>query len=90
MQSAVCNRCPLWAKCCLTYGGKACHKAAKEAGFEVKPTNFERIKDMSVEELADFICGIYDDDNAKFINGTIIPCYNHYDIEEWLEREAEE
>lgn len=55
MQSAVCNRCPLWARCCLNYGGKACHAAAKEAGFEVKPTLFEQIKDMSIEEMAEWL-----------------------------------
>lgn len=55
MQSAVCNRCPLWARCCLTYGGKACHKAAKEAGFEVKPTLFETLNDMDVEEFAEWL-----------------------------------
>lgn len=55
MQSAVCNRCPLWARCCLNYGGKACHSAAKEAGFEVKPTLFEKIKDMDIEEMAEWL-----------------------------------
>lgn len=64
MQSAVCNRCPLWAKCCLNYGSKACHNAAKEAGFEVKPTNFERIKDMSIEEMAAFLKSMVDDNET--------------------------
>lgn len=55
MQSRVCNRCPIWARCGLTYGGKACHNAAKEAGFIVKPTNYERIADMDIDEMARFI-----------------------------------
>lgn len=54
-------------------------------------TNYDRIKAMSVDELADFICGIYDeeDDDAKFINGITIPYYNENDIKEWLDREVE-
>lgn len=54
-------------------------------------TNYDRIKAMSVDELAYFICGIYDDeeDGAKFINGTYIPAYNQRDIKEWLEREED-
>lgn len=55
MQGSVCNRCPLWARCCLTYGENACRKAAKEAGFDFKPTVFEKLQDMSVEELADWL-----------------------------------
>ena len=55
-------------------------------------TNFDKIKEMSVSELASFICCIYDEDEdaAKFINGTRIPCYDQYSIEEWLTREVEE
>ena len=66
-----------------------CNKCVHNALDHFKPmTNFDRIKNMSVEELAEFICGIYDmeEDNAKFINGTIIPGYNEQDIREWLER----
>ena len=55
MQSAVCNRCPIWARCCLTYGGKACRNAAKEAGFDVTPTLFETLNDMDVEEFAEWL-----------------------------------
>ena len=70
-----------------------CNKCIHNALDYYKPkTNFERINGMSVDELAEFICCIYDteEDNAKFIDGTIIPCYNEYDIKEWLEREVEE
>ena len=53
-------------------------------------TNFEKIKAMTVDELADFICGIYDEeeDAAKFINGITIPYYTEDDIKEWLESEV--
>jgi hypothetical protein len=55
-------------------------------------TNFEKIKAMSVEEMADFICGIYDDDECygKFICGITIPAYNEIVIKEYLESEVEE
>lgn len=55
-------------------------------------TNYDRIRGMNVKQLAEFICGIYDteEDNAKFINGTIIPCYNEDDIADWLNSEVEE
>lgn len=86
----TCNSCKHWDKELDEY---PCSKCVHNALDHYKPmTNFDRIKKMSVDELAEFICGIYDteEDNAKFINGTIIPAYNEYDIKEWLEREIEE
>ena len=57
-----------------------------------KPTNADRIRSMSDEELALWICGVYDieEENGKFINGIIIPGYAPHDIEEWLQQSAEE
>ena len=57
-----------------------------------KPTNADRIRSMNDEELALWICGIYDieEENGKFINGIIIPGYAPHDIEEWLQQPAEE
>ena len=57
-----------------------------------KPTNADRIRSMSNEELALWICGVYDieEENGKFINGAIIPGYTPNDIEEWLQKPAEE
>ena len=56
------------------------------------PTNADRIRAMSNEELALWICGVYDieEENGKFINGIIIPGYAPHDIEEWLQQPAEE
>ena len=85
-----CNSCKYWDKELNEYPCNTCIHNAVE---RFKPmTNFDRIKAMSVEKLAEFICGIYDEDedNAKFINGITIPCYNEDDIKEWLEREVEE
>ena len=55
-------------------------------------TNADRIRAMSDEELALWICGIYDieEEHGKFINGIIIPGYAPHDIEEWLQQPAEE
>lgn len=56
------------------------------------PTNADRIRAMSDEELALWICGVYDieEENGKFINGIIIPGYAPNDIEEWLQQPAGE
>ena len=55
-------------------------------------TNADHIRAMSDEELALWICGVYDieEENGKFINGIIIPGYAPHDIEEWLQQPAEE
>ena len=55
-------------------------------------TNADRIRAMSNEELALWICGVYDieEENGKFINGIIIPGYAPHDIEEWLQESAGE
>ena len=68
-----------------------CSSACRKNGYTKILTNFDRIKNMSVEEMATFICGIYDNDEdlGKFINGTLIPAYNENDIREWLEREVD-
>ena len=56
------------------------------------PSNADKIRSMSVEELALWICGVYDieEEHGKFINGIIIPGYAPHDIEEWLRQPAEE
>ena len=56
------------------------------------PTNAQKIRAMSDEELALWICGVYDieEEHGKFINGIIIPGYAPHDIEEWLQQPAEE
>ena len=52
------------------------------------PSNADRIRSMTDEELALWICGVYDieEENGKFINGIIIPGYAPHDIEEWLQQ----
>lgn len=61
--------------------------------WEAKPmTNADRIRAMSDDELVDFICSVYDDDDTfgKFIEGYVIPCYNEDSIKEWLQKPAED
>ena len=55
-------------------------------------TQFDRIKAMSAEEMAEFICGIFDiqPDDSKFINGDLIPMYDENEIRQWLEQEVPE
>ena len=55
-------------------------------------TQFDRIKAMSVEEMAEFICGIFDiqPDDSKFINGDLIPMYDENEIRQGLEMEVSE
>ena len=60
-------------------------------------TNADKIRSMSDKELAEFLCGVYDDDNCgvyqeecgKFINGTTIIDYDQHKIMEWLKQPAE-
>lgn len=85
----TCNSCKYWDK---APGEYPCNKCVHNSYDYFAPTtNYDRIKAMSVKELAEFICGIYnEEDDAKFINGIIIPCYNEDYIKEWLEREVDE
>ena len=58
-------------------------------------TNYECIKQMSIEEMAEFICSIYDDNQEPYtadknIEGYTIPDYDESNIKEWLEQEVEE
>lgn len=54
-----------------------------------KQTNYERIKQMSVKEMAAFIAGTYDINFDKFICGDEIPSYDEYEIQQWLESESD-
>ena len=64
----------------------------KDVGKNEPLTNAQKIRSMTDEELALWICGVYDieEEHGKFINGIIIPGYAPHDIEEWLQQPAEE
>ena len=55
-------------------------------------TQFDCIKAMTIEEMAEFICGIFDvqPDDSKYINGDLIPMYDENEIRQWLEMEVSE
>ena len=65
--------------------------AARRCIDRAHMTNADRIRSMTDEELALWICGVYDieEENGKFINGIIIPGYAPHNIEEWLQQPAE-
>ena len=79
--------------CCgeiIPEGRQICPQCTHNAIDHFKPmTNFERIKAMSVEKLADFICDIYASNEHREIrvNGKWM---HPEDVEEWLEREVED
>ena len=82
-----CNSCKYWDKGLDEY---PCNKCIHNAIEQFKPmTNFDRIKQMSIESLADFICDIYasNEHHEIRVGGKwILP----EDVEEWLEREVED
>lgn len=55
-------------------------------------TNYERIKNMSVEEMADLLCSIHENDmrDSLYIDGHEIRLYNESKVAEWLNLEVEE
>ena len=66
-------------------------RAKQERENPKQITNADRIRAMSDEELAEFLCGVYDDDEeyGKVINGFIIPYYDQNSIKEWIQRTEE-
>ena len=64
----------------------------KKCPHFIQKTNADKIRSMTDDELALWICGVYDieEEHGKFINGTIIPGYAPHDVEEWLQQPAEE
>lgn len=54
-------------------------------------TNYERIKNMSVEEMADLLCNIYESDmrDYLYIGGHKIYLYGESNVVQWLNSEAE-
>lgn len=56
-----CKNCPAYAKCTVTYRGSACAALRSTYGIDTDPeiiTNADRIRDMSDEELAEYLCGL--------------------------------
>ena len=49
-----------------------CHRCGRTRLIERYTTNAERIREMTDEELAEFLCGIHDDDDGRVIVGETI------------------
>lgn len=88
----ICSQCKKCGECGKPYSANS-NYAEKCKDFEKKKiTNFERIKQMSIEEMADYIacrmccstCPI----KPVCIHDHVIGCRNVF--RKWLESEAEE
>lgn len=56
-----CKNCPAHDKCTVTYRGSSCAALRWTYGIDIDPeiiTNADRIRAMSDEELAEWICSI--------------------------------
>lgn len=53
MSHSLCDRCDQVSGCCLNYDGKPCQKLRS-----VEPNNYDRIRDMDVEEMSDMFSRI--------------------------------
>ena len=86
--------CIYWndEKCKKFSGDNITSWCVRSPCYSQTPSNADKIRSMTDEELALWICGVYDieEENGKFINGIIIPGYAPHDIEEWLQQPAEE
>ena len=51
---SLCDRCTAGMGCCLNYLGAACKRYRDRECPDVQPTNADRIRAMSDEELIDF------------------------------------
>ena len=86
-----CDNCSNQGKSMFDYPCFECtHNRATDHWKPI--TNADRIRNMSDEELAEFLCEVYDDDEScgKFINGIVIPYYCENSIKEWLQAEVKE
>lgn len=72
----LCDRCKEYARCCLNYDGNNCRR-----NRTVEPTNADRIRSMTDEELAHILWL-----TAK---GGIIGQRNEDEWLDWLKREVE-
>ena len=91
-----CKNCPAYAKCTVTYRGSACAALRSTYGIDTDPeiiTNADRIRDMSDEELAEFLKRVHVDpckaccDNLKWCLRNNAPepvCQKHFF--KWLQQ----
>ena len=75
----LCERCPQSATCLLDYMGNCCKELRKKNCPGVRLNNYERVTQMSKEELAEFI--------SEATHGNEV---STTEAEWWLERTVEE
>ena len=63
MGHSLCDRCEHCFSCCLNFDGKPCRKLRS-----VEPTNYDRLMEMGVEQLAAFLISV---NPAKSLQGWI-------------------
>lgn len=88
----MCDRCPGAGGCLLNYNGKACQNWRAKNAPDVVYTNADRIRAMSDEELAGFLCGVRSD-NAGGCDGCIAYDFcivGHMGTIDWLQQPAED
>lgn len=92
-----CKNCPAYAKYTVTYRGSACAVLRGTYGLDSDPeiiTNADRIRAMSDEELAEFLCHFRSDDAAEHAcSGCKAEPYcrsGHNGMIDWLQQLAEE
>lgn len=86
----LCDRCPGAGSCLLSYLGKACYHWRKTNAPDVFVTNADRIRAMSDEELAKWLCEF---DAEVFAAGVLkygAPLMNERERLAWLQQPAEE
>ena len=76
MSHSLCDRCSSYFSCSLNYDGKPCRK-----NRDVEPTNFDKIKDMSLEELAFYL--------SEWASSRLAWERSPEKIEEWLKGDKE-
>lgn len=92
-----CKNCPAYAKCTVTYRESACTALRSTYGIDTDPeiiTNADRIRAMSDEELAKFLCNFRSCDSSEHpCNGCQAEPYcmiGHNGMIDWLQQPAEE
>lgn len=77
------SACPLYGDCIASF--------SQEVKRRVR-TNADHIRAMSDEELSEFLCGVFDEDDsdAKYIDGVTIPDYDEESILWWLQQPYKE
>lgn len=77
----LCDRCDIAASCLLNYDGVPCRK-----NRTVEPTNADRIRAMTDEELAEWIYKVQDEDALR--KGNFLPPLSKSWWLDWMRKEV--